>query len=222
MDGHEHVRSTVLAALVRDVVQGFWSEALAQGRITYMDAFHEIATDTRLLPEQRKDALLQLRHFRMEHLLITLAEKYGLARSPTVLAENGRAIAYVTTGEVGMTQAYVSDIGAMPQPARFRERFAEKMGLPRLDLGDEPAEVLTGKSFYGLLAHNPVGRRFREDDQKLGMMQLCLPASDCKAWAVELTITEILQAYDAAEPAIKPDRSLPWKIERRKEEGEGK
>jgi len=184
-----------------------------------MDAYHEIAADAGYLAEQRKDALLQMRHFRMERLLISLAEKYGLARSPTVLAENARSIAYVTGGDVGMTQAYVADIGAMPKPARFRERFAERMALPRLDLGDEPPEVMIGKSFYGLLAHNPVGRRFREEDQKLGTMQFCLPASDCKAWAVELTIPEILMAYEAAKPAAKPDRSLPWKIERRKEQG---
>lgn len=220
MDAHQRLKATALSVVVRDVPAGFWSEALTRGRLAYMDAYHQIAADTRILPEQRKDMLYQLRHFRMEHLLITLAEEYGLAKSPTVLAENGRTFAYVTTGDVGMTQAYVSEIGAMPQPARFRERFARKMDLPRLDLGDEPAEVMVGKSFYGLLAHNPVGRRFDENDQKLGMMQFCLPANDCKAWATELTITEIVQAYEAAKPADKPDRSLPWKIVPRKEEGQ--
>lgn len=221
MDGHIRTRKFVLTAIVRDVPSGFWSDGLTQARLVYLDAFHEVAADSRILPEQRRDMLLQMRHFRMQHMLSSLAEKHGLARSPTVLAENARAIAYVAKGDIGMTQAYVSDIGAMPQPAKFRERFAAKMALPRLDLGDEPAEVMIGKYFYGLLAHNPVGSRFTEDDQKLGTMQFCLPAGDCKAWAVELTIPEIVQAYEAVTPIAKPDRSLPWKVVRRKEEGEG-
>src|SRR3546814_4478945 len=72
------------------------------------------------------------------------------------------------------TCALPISIGAMPKPARFRERLAainDIMRSPRLDLGDEPREVLLGKRFYGLLAHNPAGKRFVESDRRLGMIQ---------------------------------------------------
>src|SRR3546814_7516787 len=78
----------------------------------------------------------------------------------------------------------------MPKPARFRERLAainDIMRSPRLDLGDEPREVLLGKRFYGLLAHNPAGKRFVESDQRLGMIQFCLPMKDCSDRSEEHT-----------------------------------
>ncbi|MCH8097939.1 MAG: hypothetical protein IID53_12760 [Proteobacteria bacterium] len=109
----------------------------------------------------------------------------------------------------------------MPKPARFRERHAAMSNIPkfpRLDLGDEPPEVLLGKDFYGLLAHNPVGKRFTEHEQRLGMMQFCIPVNDCSGWAVELAIEEIVSAYQVAAPAEKVDRRLPWK-KRGEEEG---
>src|SRR3546814_19450852 len=79
----------------------------------------------------------------------------------------------------------------MPKPARFRERLAainDIMRSPRLDLGDEPREVLLGKRFYGLLAHHPAGKRFVESDQRLGMIQFCLPVKACSDWALQIGI----------------------------------
>jgi hypothetical protein len=110
-----------------------------------------------------------------------------------------------------MTQSYVQMIGNMPQPAKFREKLANSMDLPRLDLGDEPSGAFVMRNLYGLIAHNPIGRRFRSEEQRLGMMQFCLPSADCKAWAVEFTITEILEAYPAIPKRDAPSRSLPWK-----------
>jgi hypothetical protein len=102
----------------------------------------------------------------------------------------------------------------MPKPARYRERHAalnEIVTAPRLDLGDEPPEVLLGKDFYGLLAHNPAGKRFAADEQRLGMIQFCVPDREMQVWAAQLAIDEIISAYDSIAPTQKADRALPWK-----------
>jgi hypothetical protein len=153
-----------------------------------------------VLPEQKIDDLLQRRHFKMEKLIVDLANRHGLSHSLSVILQNNRRHAYVFKGDVAMTQSYVQAIGMMPQPAKFRERLAGSMGLPRLM-----------PNLYGLIAHNPIGRRFRADEQKLGMIQFCLPSADCRSWAIEFTVTEILDAYPSAPKKDVPKRSMPWK-----------
>jgi hypothetical protein len=181
-----------------------------------------VRADPNVVGEQRIDKLYQDRHFRMEHLLTMLAREHGLACSSTLLSENNRHYVYCAKGAIGLTQTYVPAIGAMPKPARYREQLAAMSDIPkfpRLDLGDEPSEVLLGKDFYGLLAHNPIGKRFSEHDQRLGMIQFCAPVKDCSEWAVQITIEEIVAGYERVAPGKKADRRLPWK--RRGEEKGG-
>ncbi|HLL31715.1 MAG TPA: hypothetical protein VK403_12030 [Allosphingosinicella sp.] len=45
----------------------------------------------------------------------------------------------------------------------------------------------------------------------LGMIQLCFPARDCKAWAVELAIEEVVTAYPAPAKDAAPRRQPTWK-----------
>jgi hypothetical protein len=136
---------------------------------------------------------------------------------------NNRHYVYVANGSLGLTQSYVPTIGAMPKVAKFREVHAAINAISRqtrLDLGDEPKEVLIGKEFYGVLAHNPVSKRFTDHDQRLGMIQFCVPVNDCSGWAVQLTIEEILAAYDSmSRTEKKPDRRLRWKKNPKKKEG---
>jgi hypothetical protein len=102
----------------------------------------------------------------------------------------------------------------MPKPARYRTQLAAMNDLtnePRLNLLDQPPDTLLGKDFYGLLAHNPAGRRFIESEQRLGMIQFCVPVRDFSEWAVQLTIEEIVSEYEQASPTRKPVRGLPWK-----------
>src|SRR3546814_3527725 len=76
--------------------------------------------------------------------------EHGIPCSATILAENNRHYVYSTKGDIALTQVYVPAIGAMPKPARFRERLAainDIMRSPRLDLGVEPPEVFLGQSF---------------------------------------------------------------------------
>lgn len=210
MDAHERLKATALTTIARDVPSDFWNDLRVRAVIVYADTFAEVNADFNVHPDQKIDDLLQRRHFRMEKLLIDLAAQHGLSHSMSVITQNNRRHAYVFNGDVAMTQSYVQAIGCMPQRAKFRETLAETMDLPRLDLGDEPCGAFILRSLYGLVAHNPVGRRFRVEEQRLGMMQFCLPARDGKEWAVELTVAEILAAYPSAPKKMAP-RSLSWK-----------
>lgn len=211
MDDYERLRATAIAMIVRDTPAQFWADLRALAIITYADVFADVAADKNILPDQKYDDLLQRRHFRMEKLIIELAIKHGLSHSMSLIVQNNRRHAYVFKGDVAMTQSYVQAIGSMPQPAKFRERLANSMDLPRLDLGDEPDGAFVMPNLYGLIAHNPIGRRFNAEEQKLGMIQFCLPATNCKAWAAEFTITEILDAYPSVTKKDVPKRSLRWK-----------
>jgi hypothetical protein len=211
MDAYERLRAAAIAKIVRDIPAQFWVDLRELSKIIYADVFADVAADRNVLPDQKIDDLLQRRHFRMEKLLIDLATKYGLSRSMSIIVQNNRRHAYIFKDEVAMTQSYVQTIGSMPQPAKYRERLASAMDLPRLDLGDEPDGAFIMPSIYGVIAHNPIGRRFKADEQRLGTIQLCIPARDFKAWATELSITEILAAYPEAPKKSASKRSLPWK-----------
>ena len=211
MSAYERLRDSAITMLVRDTPEEYWSELRSRSIIIYADAFAEVANDAGLMLEQKIDFLLQRRHFRMEKLLVDLAMRHGLSHSMSLIVQNSRRHAYVFNGDVGMTQSYVQAIGSLPQPAKFRERLANNMELPRLDLGDEPEGAFIMRKLYGLVAHNPIGRRFNEEEQKLGMIQFCLPSVDCKAWAIEFSVMEITSAYPSAPKKAAPTRSLSWK-----------
>jgi hypothetical protein len=225
MDPLERLRAVILSTVARDLPKGFWADIREGARRTYADVFQQVRSEPALLENQRIDLLYQLRHCRMEYLLMATAEKYGVACSPNVLEKNGRYYVYASNGAVGMTQSYVQTIGAMPKPAKYLERHAAMNAIPRspqLMLGDVPPEVFLGRDFYGLLAHNPLGKRFTEADQHLGMMQFCVPVQDYSQWAAELTIAEILGAYESDAPSAKPDRALPWKDRGEEKKDDGK
>ena len=204
-------RASILATVVRDTPRDFWEAISARARQTYLDAFHQTQNETSLLNEQRLDSLYQSRHFRMEHLLHSVAEAHGLACSATLVVENNRRYVYASKGAVGLTQAYVPAIGEMPKPARYRERRSainRIISEPELPFGLEAPELLEAKEFYGLIAHNPVGKRFTVEDQTLGMMQLCVPQEGCTSWAAQLTVHEIIAAYTAD---VRAERGPEWK-----------
>ncbi len=211
MDAYERLRATAATRIIQNIPAQFWRDLRSLAVIVYADVFAEVSADKNVLADQKIDDLLQRRHFRMEKLIIDLAGKHGLLHSMSLIVQNNRRHAYVFSGGVAMTQSYVQAIGELPQPAKFRERLARSMGLPRLDLGDEPAGAFVMPNLYGLITHNPVGRRFYPEEQKLGMIQLCLPSSDFKTWAAELTVAEILDTYPVAPRRDVSKRSMPWK-----------
>jgi hypothetical protein len=211
VSGYERLRATIITTIVRDIPKLFWVDLRGMTRQAYADVFAQIQADPNIVPEQRIDRLRQDRHFRMEHVLSTLAERHGIPRSHTMLVENSQHYVYATRGDIGMTQSYVRAIGDLPKPARYWQRLAEASDIPRLDLGDEPPEVLIGKTYYGLIAHNPIGHRFDAEEQKLGMIQFCVPSGDAKAWALELALEELTAAYPVEKPDTAPERKPKWK-----------
>lgn len=201
-DGDDLVRATVLATVARDTPKEFWETLLARTRQTYRDTFFQTQADPGILAEQRLDALYQARHFRMETVLYGISLDHGLKASMTLVKRNGRSIAFVAQGAIAMTQAYVPAMGEMPKPAKFRERYATMNKPARggiLDLGDQPCELLESKEFYGIVTHNPVGKRFEEELQALGMAQLSVPNPSCTGWLAQLPIQEILANYPRIE-----------------------
>lgn len=58
-----------------------------------------------------------------------------------------------------------------------------------------------------------------EEEQKLGMLQLCIPADGCKKWLVKLSIEDILAEYPVVQPEIQPERKPMWKKQEQEEEG---
>ena len=214
MDSHERQRRIILSTVVRDIPKAFWEDARARARQTYLDIYHEIAAYPNMLPEQRLDKLYQDRFFRMEYLLSVLATEHGFTWSAKLLAENSHHYVYATRGSVALTQTYVPAINDMPKPAKFREKLAAMNDIsaqPQLALGDESPAIFAAKEFYGLLAHNPVGKRFTEDDQRLGMIQFCVPSLLCTRWEAQFALEEIISHYDVVAPASREDRRLPWK-----------
>lgn len=222
MKAREKLKSAIVAAIARDYPKVFWEGARDATRQAYLDVFHQIDADPTILPDQRLDALFQARHFRMEHVLMRLAERHAIPATATLLVSNNRRYVLVAKGSIAITQAYVQTIGAMPKAARYRERHSQINCLalePQLDFGREPREAFMPKDFYGLLAHNPAGNRFDERDQRLGMLQFCVPLPDCSAWAAEFTMEEIISSYAAPAKNTKPMREMPWKrIEKKKGE----
>lgn len=218
-------KAEVLSSLVRHSPRAFWSEYGTLLRQTYMDTFEQVAHDPMILAEQKLDYLLQLRHFRVEHLLQTVAQRHGLFSTATLLVENHRSYVMAGTKAMAFTQAYVSAIGEMPKPARFRERHSAMNDISRggrLALGDQPVELLGGKEFYGIICHNPVGRRFEKTHQALGMVQFCVPELGCKAWLAEAPFQEIVAAYEPETREEKrKSRGLPWKEKQKKQDNNG-
>lgn len=192
------LKSNVLEAITLSSPKAYWRDCRGAIRQAYMDAFQQVANDPNLVDAQRIHKLHQDRHFRMEHTFFDIASKHKLPASPTLLQDNGYTYVYVATARIGFTQSYVPYIGALPHPAKYWEKLAEGTGIPRLALCDEPEGIMGIRNFYGLLTHNPVGKRFTEEDQKLGMIQFSVPSMDAKEWVVELAIEEIVSAYPQA------------------------
>ncbi len=110
----------------------------------------------------------------------------------------------------GITQSYVQALGDLPHPAKFRERLAEAAKCPRLPF-DDPEEIFAVKEFYALFAHNPVGRTFTEDHQRLGSLTFCVPSKDMRGWVTEISIPELISFYPARKAARKSGRGPTWK-----------
>jgi hypothetical protein len=209
MTPEEH-KQFALEVIIADTPESFWQRAAERTQFVYRDSYSGVATDPALLPEQRMQKLWQERYFKMEHALIAVANEIGLPASAKLIGSNQCHYAFAGRNRFGLTQSYVQVSGDLPKPANFRTQLAEMayfMRESRLPLGDEPIELITPKAVMGILLHSPVGKRFSEDEQKLGALGLYIPYRDYSDWAVRLAIPEILAAYAPAEK--REDRAAP-------------
>jgi hypothetical protein len=62
-----------------------------------------------------------------------------------------------------------------------------------------------------LFAHNPVGRAFTEDHQRLGSLMFCVPSKDMRSWVAEISVLELLSFYPAKKSVKKSGREPTWK-----------
>lgn len=206
---YPELREAVVDAAVRNIPRGFLEEVQRRAEQAYQDTFQQVNLDPSVLGEQKIHKLRQDRAFRMEFDLAQAAMSHKLPHTAKPVAQNDWSFCLVSAGEFALTQSYVSHVGALPQSAKFREDLAAAAVFPRLPL-DAPAEVFELKNHYGLLAHNPVGAAFTEDKQKLGTIQLCIPHPDMKAWAAQVSLTELLSFYPA--PAVRRSAAEPtWR-----------
>lgn len=211
MEDIDKLRAHIIETALMSIPKRLLADLNSRIAFAYADTFQEVKQTRTTLDEHRLSNLRLMRPFRMDWELAQAAKAEGLAFTAKPLPENDWSYTYVAAGGFGLTQSYVPYLGSLPQPAKYREELANAADVPRLAI-DDPKEIYERKTFYGLLAHNPVGRRFREDDQKLGALQLCVPYPGMKAWALEIGVVELMSLYPAdAKPASEEKRGPSWK-----------
>lgn len=205
------MRQHILAQATTSIPKAFLVEAQERIRRAYLEEFAAVDHNVTTLPEQQIFKLNQDRCFRIDWELHEAAKAHGLNITAKELPYNRWHHTYVTAGVFGLTQSYVPKVGDLPQPAKFRDALAEAANCPRLPL-DDSAEIYTVKDFYALFAHTPVGRRFVEEEQKLGTLMFCVPDRTMKSWALSVGVAEIIALYPAEEKGMKEGRTVPtWR-----------
>ena len=209
MEPQEHYREVALTAILEDMPKKWWEALEDRSRFAYGDSFSAVKSDKSLLDDQRQQKLYHERYFKMEYELISVSKENGVPASATLIGENLCHYAYAGRGRVSATQSYVPISGDMPKPAAFRKQLAHMADFQRvlrLPFDDEPFELVTPKSVFGILLHSPVGRRFTEDEQKLGALGYFIPYKDFSGWAASFAVAEIIAAYPVE---TREDRAAP-------------
>ncbi len=218
-DALDRLREQIVAAATTDIPKSFLEDLSSRAKLAYSDTYQEVAQSRTVLREQRLAKIRQTRPFRMDWELAQAAQSAGLAYSAKELAENDWSYAYVVAGNFGFTQSYVPTLGALPQSAKFRDDLAAAARIPRLAI-DAPEEVFQPRRFYGLFAHNPIGRTFTEDHQKLGSLQLCVPFENMSGWALEIGVLELIAGFPTATKDDVAGRGPNWKKDVAKKESD--
>jgi hypothetical protein len=207
---YELVRQHILDQAVANVPRGFVEEFYDRTKRAYSEEFAEVAHKPATLDHQRIFKLNQDRCFRLDWELYECAREHGLKASQNLLPENQWYHAYVVSGGFGLTQSYVQNLGDLPHSAKFRDRLAEAARCPRLPF-DDPQEIFAVRDFYALFAHNPVGRLFTEEHQRLGSLMFCVPSRDMRSWVAEISVPELLSLYPATKVTKKVGPAPTWK-----------
>jgi hypothetical protein len=200
----------VITQVVNNIPREFVEEYFDRAKRAYSEEFAEVNHNPTTLTHQRIFKLNQDRCFRLDWELYECAKAHGLIATSNLLPENQWYHAYFVSGAFGITQSYVQAFGDLPHPAKFRERLAEAARCPRLPF-DDPKEIFALKEFYALFAHNPVGRTFTEEHQRLGALTFCIPSKDMRGWVAALSAPELISFYPAKKGTRKVSRGPTWK-----------
>ncbi|GAB5540006.1 MAG: hypothetical protein Salg2KO_21090 [Salibacteraceae bacterium] len=210
MEAREQLKQHITSRAVDTFSKEFLTEIQDRIGRAYVGTYDHVAHDKTVLKEQKIHKLRQDRCFRMDFELSEIATKFGLQNTAKKLPENDWAFAYVVNGDFGFTQSYVQKIGDLPNPAKYREQFAESARVPRLSLEND-SEFYKPRNFYGLFAHNPIGAKFDEDSQKLGSLQFCVPFMDMKGWALEISVPELISLFPSVSKTPLAKSGPTWK-----------
>jgi hypothetical protein len=210
MDLKEERKAFILQVLREDSTQRLWNELLDVARLVYGESFVTVQNDRLLNDEQRLSKLWQERHFKMEWALKDVAENNGVPASPNLIGKNQCYYTYAKRARFGTTQKYVQYAGAMPKPTQFQVQLAAVNTFyesARMDFGDVPSELLIAPQVNGILLHGPLGKRFTQKEQELAFALFCVPSADYSYWIAELSLAEIIAAFEAA--PSREDRVTP-------------
>ncbi|WP_156032289.1 hypothetical protein [Parvularcula oceani] len=212
----DQILKNVLDSVPRAFLEGFAKRA----QDAYVGVYEEVKADTRVLGPQRLFKLKSVRQHRLDFEMMEAAQAAGMVGTERPLPYNDWCHAYAVSGTFGLTQSYVPAIGEKPQSAKFRDALASAANVPRMPLDDDE-EIYKPRTYYGLLAHNPVGKRFTDEHQKLGSLNLCVPYPEMSGWAFEMNVWELIGLYPAEQR--KPTSQRAPILKRRpakKKEGE--
>lgn len=211
-------REYLIARAVHSIPRPFVVEVHDRFVRAYPEEFAEAAHRAARIDEQRIFNLAQDRCFRMDWELFEAAKAHGLVATAKGLVANKWHHTYVVAGAFGLTQSYVQRPGDLPPPARFRDALAEAAKCPRLPL-DDPEEIYRAQDFYALFVHNPIGRSFSEEHQKLGSLMLSVPNRDMRGWALEISVPELISYYPVEKKDSGAGRGPAWKPRQDRETG---
>lgn len=212
-------RDAINERIRENVPKAFWVDFYQQVRAAYLTSFRDVYDDPSLLDELKPSYLPQRRHCRVETVLHHVACDHGLAASPTLISSNNYPYVFVGAGSVCFVQHYVQSIGAMPKPAAFRAQLAAMNDVtraPMLAFVNEPSILTSIKDVYGITTHNPVGRKFTEEDQSLEEIRFGVPTPDMKEWVAEPSIAEVIATYPRASAKGDDVRELEWRNQPKK------
>lgn len=97
------------------------------------------------------------------------------------------------------------------------------MSAPQFDFGDVDPKIFTVAKLSGIVIHSPVGKKFDEENQRLGFLNFAIPDDTYRTWGLNIPVIEIIARFEHAEMGIEaPQRDIAQPLIKRpaKKKGE--
>jgi hypothetical protein len=201
-----------MQVLLRDTKLSFWRRLRDAFEWAYSDAFHAVNNDPRILTDQRSHKLLDERFYIVEGALEKAAREGGLISSGQKIRVNNWNYTLVRGGGVCLLQSYVQTPADMARAARFREQHAAVnnfLNAPQLPLGDIEPNIYEVSRINGILIHGPMGKKFSDEDQRLGFLNLVIPDQTYSTWGINISVAELITRFELSEAGSElPQRDI--------------